>query len=35
MNYSLPVDISHFKVFGCKTFFFNNNKTNKFENNSK
>ena len=33
--FNKPVDISHFKVFGCKAFFFNNHKTNKFENNSK
>jgi len=33
--FNKPVDISHFKVFGCKAFFFNNHKSNKFENNSK
>ena len=27
--------ISHLKVFGCKAFFYNNHKTNKFDNNSK
>jgi len=37
MNYSFkkPADITHLKVFGCKTLFYNNHKTNKFENNSK
>jgi len=30
-----PVDISHLKVFGCRVYFFNNHKSNKFENNSK
>ncbi len=33
--YKKPIDISHFKVFGCKVYFFNNHKTNKFQNNSK
>ena len=26
-----PVDIAHLKVFGCKAFFYNNHKFNKFE----
>ena len=33
--FNKPVDISHSRVFSCKAFFFNNHKTNKFENNSK
>jgi len=37
MNYfsTNPVNIAHHKVFGCKAFFYNNHKSNKFENNSK
>jgi len=27
--FNKPVDISHFKVFGCKAFFFNNHNSNK------
>jgi len=33
--FNKSVDIFHLKVFGCKAFFYNNHKTNKFENNSK
>ena len=33
--FNKPVDIAHLKVFGCKAFFYNNHKSNKFENNSK
>ena len=33
--FNKPVDISYLKVFGCKVFFYNNRKTNKFDNNTK
>jgi len=33
--FNKSVDISHLKVFGCKALFYNNHKTNKFDNNSK
>ena len=33
--FNKPIDISHLKVFGCKAFFYNNRKTNKFDNNTK
>jgi len=29
------LDISHLKIFGCKAFFYNNHKFNKFNNNTK
>jgi len=33
--FNKPVAIAHLKVFfGCKAFFYNNHKSNKFENNS-
>ena len=33
--FNKSVDISHLIVFGYKAFFYNNHKTNKFDNNSK
>eukprot|EP00833_Pecoramyces_ruminatium_P016099 jgi/Orpsp1_1/1190131/evm.model.d7180000076770.1 len=33
--FNKPVNINHLKVFGCKVYFKNFHKTNKFDNNSK
>ena len=33
--FNQPIDISHIRVFGCRVYFYNNHKKNKFENNSK
>ena len=33
--FNKPIDISHLRVFGCRVYFYNNHKKNKFENNSK
>jgi len=34
-NKAIDIFFSHLKVFGCITFFYNNNKSNKFDNNTK